>query len=230
MFVPLSCKLHPHVQVYVRSETSEVQQQLAKQALYHHCTPLLHSDPLDQSSMPVDPNPASPNQDDPSSTPVVDSAFSQQLILVKPCAWPYPVTVSHFANDAVLATTARDSALWESHIAQYLALCLTQADAATVYTAASPSLQVLLPGLCGNSARVTEQREGELSQAELVVRLQPQLHLAWQSAACFAERASDKDRNLRQQWFALMAAQMKVIITCCCTTSDSLDCFCCAVF
>lgn len=81
-------------QVYVRSESSEQHQQAAQQALHDHCQPLLHPTPTPGTPAPP-----------------------QQLSLVKPCAWPFPVTASHFAEEAASTTLARDAALWEGYCA-----------------------------------------------------------------------------------------------------------------
>lgn len=92
-------KGHTPLQVYVRSESSEQHQQAAQQALHDQCQPLLAS-------------PAPP-----SSPLLPPGAPAPQLSLAKPCAWPFPVTASHFAETAAMTVLARDSALWEGYCA-----------------------------------------------------------------------------------------------------------------
>lgn len=202
----------------MRSESSEEQKQAAQQALHHHCQQLL--DPTHShkpSNMQLDTTPVSPTPPAPNLTH--DTPSTQQLALIKPCAWPFPVTASHFADNAAMATLARDAALWESYTAQLAALYLTQADPASVSVhalqQASPPLQALLPadllhGLHQNSGRGIGLKQRLLEEADSVTEMQPQLHLLWQAAACFAERASDVDKDVRWQWALLTAAQMKV--------------------
>lgn len=96
-------QVHNSLQVYVRSESSEQHQQAAKQALHDHCQPLL-SAPNPPAAPPSSPNPP-------------PGATAPQLSLVKPCAWPFPVTASHFAETAALTVLARDSALLEGYCA-----------------------------------------------------------------------------------------------------------------
>ena len=103
--------------MYVRSESISKHQQAAQQALHDHCKPLLESSLLmtepSQSETTPSMTPGDPNQ--------TQSLPAHQLALVKPCAWPFPVTASHFADDAALATLARDAALWESYCAKLAA-------------------------------------------------------------------------------------------------------------
>ena len=101
--------VHNSVQVYVRSESSEQHQQAAKQALHDHCKPML-SEPPPPAAPLAAPHPTlGPPQ--------------QQLSLVKPCAWPFPVTASHFADAAAMTMLARDAALWEGYCAALAAGC-----------------------------------------------------------------------------------------------------------
>ena len=101
---------HVHcLQVYVRSESSKQHQQAAKQALHDHCKPLL-SDATPPAA------PLGPPHPTPGPPP-------QQLSLVKPCAWPFPVTASHFADSAAMTMLARDAALWEGYCAGLAAGC-----------------------------------------------------------------------------------------------------------
>ena len=97
------------LQVYVRSESSEQHQRAAKQALHDHCKPLL-SDPTAPAAPLGFPQPTL-------------GAPAQQLSLVKPCAWPFPVTASHFADAAAVTMVARDAALWEGYCAALPAGC-----------------------------------------------------------------------------------------------------------
>lgn len=87
----------------MRSESSEQHQQAAQQALHDHCQPLLSS-PAPRAAPPSPPHPP-------------PGAPTPQLCLVKPCAWPFPVTASHFAETAAMTMLARDSALWEGYCA-----------------------------------------------------------------------------------------------------------------
>ena len=102
--------IHSCLQVYVRSESSEQHQQAAKQALHDHCKPLL----LDTTPPAAPPGPPHP----PTFKP-----RRQQRSLVKPCAWPFPVTASHFADTAAMTVLARDAALWEGYCAGLAAAC-----------------------------------------------------------------------------------------------------------
>ena len=99
---------HNCLQVYVQSESSEQHQQAAKQALYDNCKPLLLSDTASPAAPPGGPHPTL-------------GPPAQQLSLVKPCAWPFPVTASHFADTATMSTLARDAALWEGYCAELTA-------------------------------------------------------------------------------------------------------------
>ena len=82
----------------MRSEGSEQHQQAAKQALQDHCEPLLSG----TASL---------------AAPLGRPPQLQLLPLVKPCAWPFPVTGSHFADTATMTVLARDAALWEGFCA-----------------------------------------------------------------------------------------------------------------
>lgn len=103
--------------MYVRSESVSKQQQAAQQALHHHFKPLVESTlPMlvpTQSDVTPSITPGEPNHTPPQP--------AHQLALVKPCAWPFPVTASHFAEDTALATLARDAALWECYCAKLAA-------------------------------------------------------------------------------------------------------------
>ena len=98
------------LQVYVRSESSEQHQQAAKQALHDNCKPLLLPDTASPAAAPGGPHP-------------IPGPPVQQLSLVKPCAWPFPVTASHFADTATMSTLARDAALWEAYCADLSVGC-----------------------------------------------------------------------------------------------------------
>lgn len=216
------------LQVYIRSENSPDLKQAAQKALQHHCTPLLSPDSLDAADiMQVDPSPEPPHEH-PDPGPTIQTPPAQQLSLVKPCAWPFPVSASHFADSAVMATLARDAALMESYAAQLAAFHLLQADPSMVYSAlqqeALPLMHALLPanmlhGAMAVQSVVLRQGSGMPHRAEVDARSPPQLRLMWQAAACFAELASETDGELRSQWCQSLALQMKVGIldTICCS-------------
>ncbi len=215
------------LQVYVRSENSPELKQAAQQALQHHCISLLSPNSVNASDiMQVDPSPEPP-QEDPDATPTNQTPPAQQLSLVKPCAWPFPVSASHFADSAVMATLARDAALMESYAAQLAASHLLQADHSVVCSALQqqmlPLAHALLPanmlhGAVVEQSVVSRQELGMHHHAEAGVR--SQLPLMWQAAVCFAELASESDRDLRSQWSQSLASQMKVAIldTICCSS------------
>lgn len=213
--------------MYVRSENSPELKQAAQTALQYHCTSLLSPNSLDHSDvMQVDPSPIAPHEN-PDPTPTNGTPPAQQLSLVKPCAWPFPISVSHFADSAVMATLARDAALMESYAAQLAAFHLLQADHSTVCSALQqqtlPLVHALLPanmlhGALAEPSVVSRQELGMPHHAEADVRSPSQLRLLWQAAACFTELASETDRDLRSQWSQSLASQMKVTIlgtTCC---------------
>lgn len=213
--------------MYVRSENSPELKQAAQTALQYHCTSLLSPNSLDHSDvMQVDPSPIAPHEN-PDPTPTNGTPPAQQLSLVKPCAWPFPVSASHFADSAVMATLARDAALMESYAAQLAAFHLLQADHSTVCSALQqqtlPLVHALLPanmlnGALADPSVVSRQELGMPHHAEADVRSPSQLRLLWQAAACFTELASETDRDLRSQWSQSLASQMKVTIlgtTCC---------------
>ncbi len=216
------------LQVYVRSENSPELKHAAQKALQQHCTSLLSPNSVDDSDiMLVDPSPEAPHED-PDPTPSIQTPPAQQLSLVKPCAWPFLVSASHFADNAVMATLARDAALLESYAAQLAAFHLLQADHSVVCSALQqqmrPSVHALLPanmlhGALVERSVVSRQELGMPHHAEADARSPPQLRLMWQAAACFAELASETDRDLRSQWSQSLASQMKVAIldTICCS-------------
>ena len=209
------------LQVYVRTQNSEEQKQAARQVLHLHCTPLLTPGSLSQY-MDIDPTPAVTREEpNLAPTPPDPAPSAPQLALVKPCAWPFPVTASHFADDAAMATLARDAALWESFTAQLAAYHMTHANQSAVHAAlqqqSSPWLQMLLPAetlrdTLAGQPQVPRQELSGLEQGKTGDRadVQPQLWLMWQAAACFAERATEADRDVRSHWSLLLASQMKV--------------------
>lgn len=211
------------LQVYVRTQNSDEQKQTARQALQHHCTPLLTPSSLSQC-MDIDPTPAITSEEpNLAPTPPDPAPSAPQLALVKPCAWPFPVTASHFADDAAMATLARDAALWESFTAQLAAYGMTHANQPIVHAAlqqqTSPWLQMLLPAdtlhsTLAGQPQVPRQELSALEQDKTGDRadVQPQLRLMWQAAACFAERATDADRAVRSHWSLSLASQMKVTV------------------
>ena len=227
-YVSFSILVCRTLQVYIRSENSPEQKHAAREALQHHCTSLLSPNSLDKSDiMQVDPSPESPHED-PDPTPTIQTPPAQQLSLVKPCAWPFPVSASHFADSSGMATLARDAALMESYAAQLAAIHLLQADHSGVCGALQQqmrsSVHALLPanmlhGGLAESSVVSRQELGMLHHAEVHARSLSQLRLFWQAAACFAELASETDRDLRPQWSQSLASQMKVAIldTICCS-------------
>lgn len=168
--------------------------------------------------MQVDPS-ADPPQEDPDCTPTDQTPPAQQLSLVKPCAWPFPVSASHFADSAIMATLARDAALMESYAAQLAAFHLLQADHSVMYSTLQqqtlPLVHALLPanmlhGALVERSMVSRQESGMPHYAEADVWFPSQLRLMWQAAACLAELASESDRDLRSQWSQSLASQMKV--------------------
>ncbi|KAL0028971.1 hypothetical protein WJX77_009058 [Trebouxia sp. C0004] len=204
-------------QVYVRSENSRELKHAAQTALQHHCTCLLSPNSLDDSDMQVNPSPEPPHAD-PDPTPTNQTPPAHQLSLVKPCAWPFPVSASHFADSADTATLARDAALMESYAAQLAAFHLLQADHSVVCSAVQqqtlPSVHALLPadmlrGALAQGCVASRQQLGMHRHAEADARSLSQLRLMWQAAACFAELASETDRDLRFQWSESLASQMK---------------------
>jgi len=177
--------------------------------------------------MQVDPSPIAPHEN-PDPTPTNRTPPAQQLSLVKPCAWPFPISVSHFADSAVMATLARDAALMESYAAQLAAFHLLQADHSTVCSALQqqtlPLAHALLPanmlhGALAKQSVSSRQELGMPHHAEVDARSLPQLRLMWHAAACFAELASESDRDMRSQWSQSLASQMKVTV---------LDSICCS--
>jgi len=215
------------LQVYIRSENSPELKNAARKALQHHCTYLLSPNSLDESDiMQVEPSPES-RHEDPDPNPTNATTPAQQLSLVKPCAWPFPVSASHFADSAVMATLARDAALMESYAAQLAAFHLLQADHLMVCSALQqqtlPLMHALMPanmlhGALVEQSVVSRQELGMHHHAEAGVR--SQLPLMWQAAACFAELASESDRDLRSRWSQSLASQMKVAAhdTICCSS------------
>ena len=214
--IPMCCTL----QVYVRSENSPELKHAAQKALQHHCITLLSPNSVDISDiMQVDPSPAPPHED-PDPTATIQTPPAQQLSLVKPCAWPFPVSASHFADSAVMATLARDAALMESYAAQLAAFHLLQADHSVVCSALQQQTLPLahallranmLHGALVERSVLSRQESDTPHHAEADVRDPSQLWLMWQAAACFAELASESDRDLRSQWSQSLASQMKVV-------------------
>ena len=192
------------VQVYVQSESSEKHQSAAKEALHDHCKPLLHLTAATTSPMLSDTMPLGSTPTNPSSTL---GTPAQQLSLVKACAWPFPVTASHFADAAAMTTLARDAALWEAYCAALAAGCgaeqqhvlqlLWKAAACFAERASSGDRAqrqlwsaLTAAGMQVSAARQLKVRVSFASSTFLVLFLYHQA-LPWQTLPCDAESQDD---------------------------------------
>lgn len=129
--------------------------------------------------------------------------------LVTPCGWPLPLRLADFAANAVLSTLLRDSALLEYYCCQALAATpgalplqpseLKSYGGTALCALHASSLQDLL---------VKGQAHEKLRSSDF--DQEAALHLLWQAAKCFVERATVEDAARRTILLEILGAQFKV--------------------